>query len=212
SDWTLFLLKVSLPGGGAFIVETGGEPLQYLSPPFVIQLNLPEPKYLPVNRLMAVRARARFARMKANLKVPSEWLDSSAETLMAPPYAVQKIPVIHPEAEMLRARDPRFLIVRHSVFQSLTGPVDVIRSMNIFNRGYFSSERLAEGVHAVWRSLKAGGMWIAGRTWREGPPAHHVSLFEKDAAGFRLVERTGEGSEIETLALEFRSAAGAIES
>jgi hypothetical protein len=140
--------------------------------------------------------------MQARLSIPADWLDSSAVTLSAPPFDLRKLSVVHPDAEALRSRDPRFSIERHSVFAALRQPVDVIRSMNIFNRTYFPAERLTEGARAVWRSLKPGGWWIVGRTWQEDPPAHHVSVLEKTSGGFQLVERYGDGSEIESLALE----------
>jgi hypothetical protein len=41
-----------------------------------------------------------------------------------------------------------------------------------------------------------------GRTWREEPPASNVSIFEKDESGFRVVNRFGEGSEIEAPILD----------
>jgi hypothetical protein len=145
--------------------------------------------------------------MQARLSIPADWLDSSAVTLAVPPFQLCKISVIHPDAEALRSRDPRFSIERHSVFAALPQPVDVIRSMNIFNRTYFPTERLTEGALAVWRSLKPGGWWIVGRTWQEDPPAHHVSVLEKNSSGFQLVERYGDGSEIESLALELKGSA-----
>jgi hypothetical protein len=198
---------VGLPNGGAFILESDGEPLQYLRPPFVIRLNPPEPKKFVLNRLLSQRARAKLTRMRARLSIPADWLDSSALTLSVPPFHLRKIPVVHPEAEALRSRDPRFSIGRHSVFAALPQPVDLIRSMNIFNRSYFPAERLTEGAQAVWRSLRPGGWWIVGRTWQEDPPAHHVSILEKNLAGFQLLERYGEGSEIEPLALDLKGSA-----
>jgi hypothetical protein len=207
SDLTLFLLEVDFPNGAAFILERDGEPLQYLRPPFVIRLNPPEPKSLVVNRLLSHQARAKLASMQARLSIPADWLDSSSEAFTVAPFQVRRISVVHPDAEALRSRDPRFSIERHSVFAPLPQPVDIIRSMNIFNKTYFSTERLTEGAQAVWRSLKPGGWWIVGRTWREDPPAHHVSILEKKLGGFQLVERYGDGSEIESLALELDSLA-----
>jgi hypothetical protein len=201
SDLTLFLVEVNLPDGGAFILERDGEPLQYLRAPFVIRLNPPESSKLPVNRLLSYQARAKLASMKARLNIPADWLDSSADTITVPPFQLRKLSVVHPDAQALRARVPRFSIERHSVFAALSQPVDVIRSMNIFNRSYFTTERLTEGAQAVWHSLKPGGWWIVGRTWQENPPAHHVSVLEKNVGGFQLVERYGDGSEIESLAL-----------
>jgi|GEM_PF-2807214 len=81
-------------------------------------------------------------------------------------------------------------------------PVDVIRSMNIFNTGYFEPPRLAEGARAVWSSLKPGGVWIVGRTWQEKPPSHNVSFFERTGNGFKLLRRYGDGSEIESIVLQ----------
>ena len=202
SDLTLFLVEVGLPSGDAFILEQQGEPLQYLRAPFVIRLNPPEPKVLVVNRILARQARVKLAWMKATLSIPADWLDSSAFTLTVPPFHLRKLPVIHPDAEGLRSRDRRFSIERHSVFAALRQPVDLIRSMNIFNRIYFPAERLTEGARAVWQSLKPGGWWITGRTWQNDPPAHNVSILEKTLVGFRLVGRQGDGSEIESLALE----------
>jgi len=206
SDLTLFLLEVELPDGGAFILERDGEPLQYLRPPFVIRLNPPEPKKFVVNRLLSHQARAKLKWMQTRLSVPADWLDSSAVALTLPPFHLRKISVVHPDAEALRSRDARFSIERHSVFAALPQPVDIIRSMNIFNKTYFPTERLAEGALAVWRSLKPGGWWITGRTWQEDPPAHHVSVLEKSSGGFQLVQRYGDGSEIESLALELSDA------
>jgi hypothetical protein len=201
SDLTLFVLEVGLPAGDAFILQREGEPLQYLRAPFVIQLDPPELKVLVLNRILARQARVKLAAIKATLSIPADWLDSTDVTLTIPPYHLRKLPVIHPDAEALRSRDRRFSIGRHSVFAALNQPVDIIRSMNIFNRVYFPPERLTAGTRAVWHSLKPGGLWISGRTWQDDPPAHNVSILEKTVAGFRLIGRLGDGSEIESLAL-----------
>jgi hypothetical protein len=201
SDLTLFVLEVGLPAGDAFILQREGEPLQYLRAPFVIQLDPPELKVLVLNRILARQARVKLAAIKATLSIPADWLESTDVTLTIPPYHLRKLPVIHPDAEALRSRDRRFSIGRHSVFAALNQPVDIIRSMNIFNRAYFPPERLTAGTRAVWHSLKLGGLWIGGRTWQDDPPAHNVSILEKTVAGFRLIGRLGDGSEIESLAL-----------
>ena len=81
--------------------------------------------------------------------------------------------------------------------------------MNIYNLSYFEPPQLLEGAKAVWRSLKPNGLWIVGRTWQEAPPLHNVTIFEKTDAGFKLLHRCGDGSEIESLALqEFGENAG----
>jgi hypothetical protein len=202
SDLALFLIDVRLDDGGSFILEHGGEPLQYVRRPFVIRLNPPEPWLLPVNRLLSARALSRFRRLMQSVSIPSEWIESGEHTLGIPPFELRKISLVHPDAEAARAGEPRFTIARHSVFDALPQPVDVIRTMNILNRQYFAPERLAAGVRAVWSSLKPGGLWIVGRTWREDPPTHNTSVLDRAPEGFRVLRQYGDGSEIEALAVE----------
>jgi len=78
----------------------------------------------------------------------------------------------------------------------------VIRTMNIYNRAYFSEDRLREGVRAVLSSLKTDGMWIVGRTADEAATSHNATIFRKQDGGtLEIIERVGLGSEIEELAL-----------
>ncbi len=206
SDLTLHLLEVRLSAGGVFILEFGGGALQYIRRPFVIQLNPPESRSLLINRLLWHRARVKLARLKSELgphwDALEKRLESTDDMVSWHDLELQKISLLHPEAKALQKRDPRFSIARHSVFEALPHPVDVIRSMNIFNAAYFAPERLVKGARAVWLSLKPGGYWIVGRSSTDDPPRHDVSVLEKAPRGFSLVERYGRGSEIESLALE----------
>jgi hypothetical protein len=198
SDLTLFLLEATLPGGETFVFETSGELLQYIRPPFVVRLNPPEHPLMLVNRILAWHARRKFRRAQATWRIPEQWLRVEApDTLEQPPFVIAKIPVIHPEA--LRQRSDRFAIIRHSAFDALERPCDVIRTMNIFNLSYFPEAKLVEGSEAVRRSLAPGGIWIVGRTVSEDPPVHNASIFIRDGEGFRVLERYGKGSEIEPL-------------
>lgn len=207
SDLALFLIEAGLPNGEAFIIETNGKPLQYIRPPFVIRFNPPEPKLLVVNWLLQRHGWSKLQTLQPQWKLPAEWLDSEGGgDFTRPPFVFRKLSLIHPDAEALRAASDRFMIRRHSAFEALPQPCDVIRTMNIFNVAYFSEGRLLEGVRAVGRSLVKGGIWIVGRTFRDDPPSHNVSVFVKEAQGFKLLRRFGEGSEIEDVAL--RAGAG----
>ncbi len=201
SDLTLFLVEVTW-NGHALIQERDMKPLQYLSPPFLVYVNRPEQRPRFLTRLLIRRAQSAIAELQSTLIIPEEWLDSASDTLSIGPYRLRKLPMVHPAAAALRARNGRFTILRHSAFDMLPQPVDVIRSMNIYNISYFDSAQLAAGARAVWRSLRPGGLWIVGRTWQEQPPSHNVSIFEKTNSGFELVRRYGEGSEIESIVLE----------
>ena len=201
SDLNHDLLEVAVRGRGTFITERSGEALQYVWGPFVIRLMPPEPKALIVNYLLYRWVLREAIRIRSRLAALTEALDSSEACAPNGPFQIGKISMIHPDALALQKLDSRFSIVRHSVFEPLAEPADVIRTMNIFNRTSFPPERLIEGARAVHCSLKPGGLWIVGRTSNKALLQHDVSVFEHQASGFRLVERFGGGSEIEDLAL-----------
>lgn len=205
SDLTLFLIEAVLPGGDAFIIETNGAALQYLNGPFVIQMIPGEPRRRPLNWWLCQRAAAKFAKVRSEWRIPPAWLESKSAELTQGRFQFNKISVTHPEAEHLARTDPRFTVRQHSAFDSLPEPVDVIRTMNIFNNAYFPPERLTEGARAVWRSLIPGGVWIVGRTVRQNPPHHEVSYFTRTNSGFELIERLDKGSEIEALVFALRT-------
>jgi len=197
SDQTLFLVEVTLPDGAVFIVEANGRGLQYVQRPFVVRLDPPEPKVFLVNWMIGRKALARLATLQ--LLIPASWLESEEDLLSTPSSTLRKIPLTHPEARMLEATEARFSMRCHSAFERLDRPVEVIRTMNLLNRGYFSPERLQEGACAVWHSLRVGGCWIVGRTLKDG--RLNASVFERTDTGYRPITRIGEGSEIEELAL-----------
>jgi hypothetical protein len=199
SDLTLFFVEADLPGGESFILEPNGEALQYIRPPFVIRLNPPERRLLAVNWLLCRHASSKLRELRRRWAIPAAWLDSDSETLDQPPFVFRKISLVHPEAEILRRSSTRFAVQRHSVFEPLAEPCDAIRTMNIFNPGYFDEPRLREGARAVWLSLRQGGIWAVGRTWQDDPPKHRASVFAKEDRGFRLLDRYDGGSEIDEL-------------
>jgi hypothetical protein len=201
SDLSLFIVEVTLPTGDALIVERNGEPLQYVSPWFVFNWNNPEQRPKALTRIMASKAETQLALMRSQIEIPESWLDSPSDAITVDRCMLRKLPMTHPRAEAFRSCDARFSIRSHSAFEKLPAPVEIIRSMNIYNPGYFPAARLSEGARTVWSSLKPGGIWIVGRTWRENPPASNVSFLQRTETGFTCLHRHGDGSEIETLAV-----------
>lgn len=196
SDLTLFLIEVTLPDGAAFVLQPDGGALQYIRRPFVIRLCPPEPKLLVVNHVMGRKAEARLKELRQTLHIPQAWLDSDEETLTVPPYHLRRIPMTHPEARELAQRDERFSIRRHSAFEPLAAPVEVVRTMNLLTTVYFTAARIGEGARAVWQSLVPDGFWIVGRTMEE-TLVHNASVLKKTAGGFDVVARIGDGADIE---------------
>jgi hypothetical protein len=158
---------------------------------------------LPVNYWLALKAWNRWRSLRNSLVSIQSWVDSPAEgVLHRDGFQFKKLSLVHPEAAQLELTDSRFRTRSQSIFEPLPSPVHVIRTMNIFNRAYFSPETLKKGIVAVTHSLLPGGIWILGRTVQEEPPLHEVTIYRKEDSGkLRVIERIGPGSEIEALAL-----------
>ena len=212
SDALLCLTEVSRRDGKeAYILEPDGTPLQYIRPPFVVSLQKPIPAYYPVNRVLASRAK----RGLAEAQEASRQYQLSRE--LHREWKVGEINLIHPRARRLAAQDTRFEARNHSVFAALPSPCHAIRTMNIFNRGYFEESQLRRGARCVFDSLVEDGIWVVGRTREEmHPPRNSVSIFQKvgqkvgqKPGAFKLLHRQNDGSEIESLILsEAREPAG----
>jgi hypothetical protein len=192
SDLILCLYELSLASGETYIVEPGGEPLQYIRPPFVLSVRHREPRRYPLNLWLSSRARRRFSR----LMLPEGWQQSKT----GPGYGVRCISCVHPRAAALAARDPRFQLRTRSVFEVTSQACDVLRTMNILNRAYFTEDELASAANAVFDSVRVGGLWIVGRTWEEDF-SNNATFFLRREDRWQVLGRIGNGSEIEELVL-----------
>jgi hypothetical protein len=196
SDSWLYLFRISLPGGKIYFVEPGGQPLQCVQFPFVVCLYPREPYRYLLNHFVASLAKWSYRR----LSLPGDLVDSVENDK----YRIDKISCVHPEARSVSQRDPRFTVCERSVFQPTPG-LNVLRTMNILNSAYFSSKQLVDGIHAAFDSLKPGGLWITGRTLEESQ-TNHVTFFRRTETKWEVLERIGNGSELEELVMREGSA------
>jgi hypothetical protein len=192
SDQFLYLCELTLSSGEKYIVEPSGKPLQYIRPPLVLSAWHREPRRYPLNLLLGLWARRRFAR----LGLPEGWMSSDG----GPGYRVRQIPFVHPRATSLAARDPRFRLRTRSVFAVTPQSCDVLRTMNILNRAYFAEEQLETAVNAAFDSVRPGGLWIVGRTFEEDL-SNNATFFLRREDAWQVLGRLRNGSEIEDLAL-----------
>ncbi len=201
SDVLLGLVELSVDGA-VYIAERSGTPLQYIKAPFVVPLHHEDARRYPWNRWVARRAQSRFDK----LNLPADWSATQSTepqriaTQRGPELRVRYIPYIHPEAMALTRKNPNFRFCERSVFDATPATCDVLRTMNIFNRDYFSEQQLTEGVSAAFQSLRPGGLWIVGRTL-EQDFTNHATFFRRNPERFEVVDRLGSGSEMEALAL-----------
>jgi hypothetical protein len=195
SDITFHIVSArDARGREEFFFEESGDPLQYVSPPFVIPLNRPAPRLGVVNRVMRSRALERAREIARGFPPPED--DSAGPD----GWRFSRLSLVHPSAAALAAADPRFRIAVHSIFERLEIRVDVIRTMNILNRCYFSDGRIAAAAGAVFHSLREGGLWMVGRTGGDG--RNSASVFEKRETRFEQVAELNGGSEAAAIARE----------
>lgn len=184
SDLLTELLELSA-AGETWILEPNGTLLQYIRPPFVVSMHHPESWRNPLLRWVAARAKKRFAGIR----------QSECET--------RRISCIHPDAQALLRAGAGFRFEVRSIFDRTPGACDVLRTMNILNRGYFSPAQLTDATEAIFDSVRPGGLWIVGRTL-ENNFSNHATFFRRGESAWEVLERIGNGSEIEELALRSR--------
>lgn len=100
---------------------------------------------------------------------------------------------------------PSISVVEDDIFEwrpEWDARFDVIRAANILNLSYFSSEDLIRALGNLRRRLRPGGLLIVGRTHADG--LNHASFFKFCDPEFALVDRVGEGSEVEQFVLNLQ--------
>jgi hypothetical protein len=199
SDLTLCLVRAAAPSGREWILEPDGGALQYVRPPFVLSLTEPEPWYRPVNRLLRARGLREAARI-GGLVAGLGWDPLPRGTpVTREGLTFSKIPLVHPRV-LAAVRAGEMALAVHDAFQALPAPVDVVRTMNIYNLAYFSEARIAEGIAAVADSLREGGVWVVGRsTGRPGEGPMDATVYARTGDGFRPLLRLGAGTEVDPL-------------
>lgn len=186
TDRALEALLVDLPLGCRALVEPNGHVLQYevlgrAVRPWTRRLDYVTGMALArglVNRVLGPPARARAA----------ERATAASVTLVSPRLS-RSVGVELAEDDVTRS-NPRFV-----------DGFDLVRAANILNRHYFDADALERAVGNVKSYLRGPGAWLlVVRT--HGESDHHGTLFRMNAAhGLDVIERWGEGSEVEALVL-----------
>jgi hypothetical protein len=145
-----------------------------------------------------------------------DWLDGMAVVLwllnwyakprarrsLASNRVVQRVQLLSPR--LLRRKD--ITVVRDDITvenPAFSGRFDLIRAANILNLDYFDTPTLRAALANLTSYLSGpGALLLVARTL--GDDDHHGTLFEivEQGDGFRIVERYGNGSEVEALVLE----------
>jgi len=80
------------------------------------------------------------------------------------------------------------------------GPYHVIRCMNALNPAIFEESLLLNALTKLVKNLDDGGILIIGRT-NPSTGENHATIFRLSKLGLEVLDRLGDGSEIESIAL-----------
>jgi hypothetical protein len=169
-----------------------GEVLEVVSPPFVFNLIKPENFLLyPINYAFFLAARAIhvprvLAAHQAGLIQPSTLLLFCAE------------------AVRLSKSDRRFRLIEHDLLSPapFSGPVDVVRVMNVLNSSYFAGQQLAQIVDHIFASLAVGGLLVVGSN-DEADTEVRGSIYRRTDRGFAELMRSGGMHDAHRIIMEY---------
>ena len=128
-----------------------------------------------------------------------------ARSALAAGHIVNRVRLISPRLE----KRPDIAVQEDDVTASnigFVGRFDIVRAANILNRDYFDEATLRRAIGNVTRYLSGpGALLLVARTHADG--RHDATMFEvaADCRSFTVVERFGEGSEVEDLVLETKA-------
>jgi hypothetical protein len=117
-----------------------------------------------------------------------------------PPFVpgLPEISLVQPALLERARRDSRVEIRAHDVFDPWRGATpDVVKVANLLNPAYFADDRIRAAIRTLGSALAVGGLLLV----IDNRDVEQASLFERTAAGFRLVARVRGGTDVEALVL-----------
>ena len=87
--------------------------------------------------------------------------------------------------------------IEYDIFENThVNEFNFVRCMNIFNRAYFSDEKIREGLQNVKNSIKENGYLLIGRTLEDGTEKNIATIFQKKGDDLLLVQKINGGTDI----------------
>ncbi|MGA2962921.1 MAG: hypothetical protein ABSD96_14680 [Candidatus Korobacteraceae bacterium] len=196
SDLILYFTEAVWKSGETYILEPGGKPIQYIRPPFVVSIDIPESPVYPLNVLARALGR-RLLRDLSSCCGDVRWDGVPDDRVIRHGgWTFRQIPLVHPVA-LSCVRSGHFRMIQADAFSPLPGKYDVVRAMNLYQPSVFSPSRIHEGLRVALNSLVDGGILIAGRTIEREGRRNDVSISQKTGGRARVLEHLGRGFEFE---------------
>jgi hypothetical protein len=165
--------------GTAVTLNTRGEAIEIVMPPFVFNLIKPENFSLyPINYAFFL-----FARTVVLPRILAKYRAG----------AIKPLPLVLfcAAARDLAASDSRFRLLEYDLLKPHTLPcrVDAVRVMNVLNSSYFDQQQLSIAVGHIFESLSIGGLLIVGSNDAAGSKVRG-GIYRKLSQGFQELAKS----------------------
>lgn len=207
SDYLFQLIEASDNQREIYVLEPSGAVVQYINPPFVLPMAHDESRLYVLNRWLKHWAKRKLRGVTSAMRsiAPDMW--TGAMSLSRGKWTFRPLSLIHPEVQTFARENAWFSLRQHDALTRWPIPCHVLRTMNLYNRGYFPEQQLMRGVRAAIDSVVVGGLWIVGRTQETDRKGEHdATVFRKHLTCMEVIERLGRGSEIEDLVFTVQAA------
>ena len=171
------------------IVDKDNNLLQIIAPPFVFNIPSKESLYLyPINHLI------RKILMKLYVdSMLKQYMEKCDEKLN-----IREVVFVDSECRELMKIDDCFKLGEKDVLGPLGENYDIVRAMNLLNKGYFNENELSCAVKNIIQSLREGGLFIVGSNKERGTVVNG-GIYRKQGTQMKCVANSGEGSHIHSM-------------
>jgi hypothetical protein len=170
------------------IIDEQDHLLQIVTPPFVFIVVRPESRKLyPLNHLMRYLATMFYARPLLKAYKAGE-----------PGIERTRVALLCGECRTLVAKAGNFRFRQYDVLSGPLDRFDVIRAMNVLNKGYFSDAQLSLALGNIALSLNDGGLFITGSNTAQGSTVDGA-IYRKNVDRMERLQTSGKGSQIDAL-------------
>ncbi len=190
SDYYDHLDFVTIPGSQWTVAfDINQQALQVIGRRILLSGVSPPSLRYPINRM-------------AHLIYAKRCIEAAAKCLHES-IGVRRVPLFHPECLELAARDPRFELRRHDVFQRTQEKFHIIRVMNLLTPKHLTESDVQRGVSACVRSLTPGGTFVFGRTMDDDDGRPCATAISLTPSGPQIAWEVNGGAENRDLILDY---------
>lgn len=170
--------------------DRNGKPLEILCKPLVLYPTKPNSIIFFMNRLTL-------------LALEKFWIPRIQKEFFSNPRTSKSVTLFCKAAKTLQTINSNFVLKRHNLLNPLHETYDIFRAMNVLNTSYFTPDQIHIIVKNIFEALTNDGLFITGSN-QNANSIVHGGVYQKKSSGFVCLFRSGEGSPVENLLMNFK--------